>query len=294
VEIGNWRATEDLNEIYRNIRRLGLESNLAELEAFGFTVIEKVLKNDMVHALRASVLRAAEEYMGQPLDLEKEEHHQEIKVIPYLLYRDPIFEDALLCEKPLALITYLLGNHCLLSSLTSFVKGPGGDGLMLHSDSGAVPAPLPPYGHVANVNFTLTDYTEEGGALAMVPGSHRHHRQPTAFEREVSGVNRNPDIVPIEVPAGSAIIFHGNTWHGSFPRRSPGLRVSLAAYFCRHYMHGQENYRDHIPKDVLDRHGEDSRLATLLGRRTHYGWTWSGPDSSAQRRNRKIGETWQS
>jgi hypothetical protein len=39
MEIGEWRATRDLNDLYREIRDLGLETNLAELEAFGFTVI---------------------------------------------------------------------------------------------------------------------------------------------------------------------------------------------------------------------------------------------------------------
>jgi ectoine hydroxylase-related dioxygenase (phytanoyl-CoA dioxygenase family) len=294
MEIGNWRATEDLNEIYRDIRRLGLESNLAELEAFGFTVIENILDGETTRKLRDEVLRAAEGFLNQKLDLDREETHREVKSIPYLLYRDQVFEKALLCEKTLVLITYLLGNHCLLSSMSSFMKGPGGKGLLLHSDTGAVPAPLSAYGHVANVNFALTDYTEAGGALAMVPGSHRMHRQPTAHESGLDGDERNPDAIPIEVPAGSAIVFHGNTWHGSFPRQIPGLRINLAVYFCRHYMQGQENYKDHIPEDFLKRYGEDSRMATLLGRRTHYGWAYDGPDKKSQQRNRVVGRTWQS
>jgi len=43
MEIGDWAATRDLNRIYADIRALGLETNLAELEAFGFTVIEGAL-----------------------------------------------------------------------------------------------------------------------------------------------------------------------------------------------------------------------------------------------------------
>ena len=35
MQIGDWAATPDLNDIYREIRDLGLETNLAELEAFG-------------------------------------------------------------------------------------------------------------------------------------------------------------------------------------------------------------------------------------------------------------------
>jgi hypothetical protein len=33
MEIGDWRSTRDLNALYREIRQLGLETNLAELDA---------------------------------------------------------------------------------------------------------------------------------------------------------------------------------------------------------------------------------------------------------------------
>jgi len=39
MEIGNWKATQGLNETFRTARELGIETNLLELEAFGFTVV---------------------------------------------------------------------------------------------------------------------------------------------------------------------------------------------------------------------------------------------------------------
>jgi hypothetical protein len=294
MEIGDWSATQDLNDLYREIRTLGLETNLAELEAFGFTVIEGALSPEVTRDLRDAVLRAAEERFKRPLDLEGEETHREIQLIPYLLYRDPIFEQALLSPKPLALTTYLLGRHCLLSSMTSHLKGPGGGGLLLHSDTGnGVPQPFSAYSHVTNTNFALTDYTEAGGALAMVPGSHQMHRQPTVWEKGLDGNERNPNAIPIEVPAGSAIVWHGNTWHGSFPRKIPGLRINLAVYFCRQYMQPQENYRDYVPEGLLERYGEQSRLATLLGQEIEHGWRYEGPRPEYQRKRGVVGRSWQ-
>lgn len=294
MDIGDWTATEDLNGLYRGIRDLGLESNLAELEAFGFTVIENALSPETTRDLRDAVLRAAEGKFERKLDLAAEEAHREIQLIPYLLYRDPVFEKALLCEKPLALTTYLLGRSCLLSSMTSHLKGPGGGGLLLHSDTGnGIPQPFSAYSHVTNTNFALTDYTEAGGALAMVPGSHRMHRQPTSFERGLDGNERNPHAIPIEVPAGSAIVWHGNTWHGSFPRKMPGLRINLAVYFCRQYLQPQENYRDHVPDGLLEKYGADSRLATLLGQDTQYGWRHEGPRPDYAQRRAVVGRSWQ-
>ena len=171
------------------------------------------------------------------------------------------------------------------------MKGPGGPGLLLHSDTAnGMPAPFSPFSHVANCNYALTDYTEEAGALAMVPGSHRYFRQPTRVEVALDGPNRNPDAVPIEVPAGSAVVWHGNTWHGSFPRRKPGLRINLSMYFCRQHIEPQENYKDHVPSDVLARHGRDSRLATLLGLDSTYGWRDEGPRDAVK--TRRAGRTW--
>jgi ectoine hydroxylase-related dioxygenase (phytanoyl-CoA dioxygenase family) len=278
MKIGDWRATRDLNPLYQQIRDLGLETCIAELDAYGFTVIENALSPELTVQLRDAVLESAQEHFDRPLDVETEEGHRGYRLAPFLLYRNPIFEQAVLNEKPLALITYLLGRSCLLSSLTSHVKGPGGPGLLLHSDTAnGMPAPFSPYSHVANCNYALTDYTEAGGALAMIPGSHRNYRQPARDQIWLDGEQRNPDAIAIEVPAGSAIIWHGNTWHGSFPRKIPGLRVNLSMYFCRQYIAPQEDYRHRVPNDLLARHGSDSRLATLLGLKTTYGWTEEGP-----------------
>ncbi|MBX3484129.1 phytanoyl-CoA dioxygenase family protein [Phenylobacterium sp.] len=284
MEIGKWSATPDLNDIYRDIRELGLESNLAELEAFGFTVVEDALSDEQVQHFRGRILEIAEERKGSKLDLENETEHVETEFIPFLLYKDKRFKESVTNPKTLALITYLLGKHCILSSLGCHLKGPGGKGLLLHSDtSNGIPDPFSPYSHVANCNYALTDYTEANGALAMVPGSHRHFRQPTQYERGLDGNERYEHVIPVEVKAGSAVIWHGNTWHGSFPRKNPGLRINLSNYFCREYIQPQENYRYTVPEGFLEP-GQDDRLARLLGADLAYGWTDEGPLKYFKRR----------
>ena len=107
------------------------------------------------------------------------------------------------------------------------------------------------------------------------------------------GNERNPHAVPVEVPAGTAIVWHGNTWHGSFPRKMPGLRINLAAYYCRQYMVPQELYGRDVPDEILDRHRRDSRLAQLLGLNHFNGWQDEGPDLD-NRFGMPAGRTWQS
>ena len=294
MDIGNWTATPDLNDIYREIRALGLETNLAEMEAYGFTIIEDALPAELTKDLRETILRIAEERIGAKLDIEDETHLNAINLIPYLLFKDPLFKQAVLNPKPLAMITYLLGKHCVLSSMVCHLKGPGGQGLLLHSDnSNGVPEPMTPYSQVANCNYALTDYTEEGGCLAMVPGSHRMHRQPTKWETGLDGNRRYEHVIPIEVPAGSAIVWHGNTWHGSFPRKTPGLRVNLSTYYCREYLVPQETYRHHVP-DGFIKPGEE-RLARLLGADIVHGWMDEGPAKEFYARGSEVARsrTWQ-
>src|SRR3954451_2067282 len=91
MQIGDWAATPDLNDIYRDIRDLGLETNLAELEAFGFTVIEDALSPGLTKELREAVVRVAKAFVGRHLDIDNEAEYKGLTFVPFLLYKDPIF-----------------------------------------------------------------------------------------------------------------------------------------------------------------------------------------------------------
>lgn len=267
----------DLDRIMTEIKRLDLTDHLAELEAYGYTVIESLLPKDTLETAREQILRIAAKQTGREPDLKTGEEHPDWRLIPYLMGRHPVFQDILLNEKSLALITYLMGYSCNLSSMTCHFKGPGPGGVLpLHSDTG-MPAPLPPYSNVANVNFAMVDYTKEGGCLAVVPESHKFSRNPRPDEMALTGDHANPMAIPIEVPAGSAIIWHGNLWHGSYPRTVPGLRLNLAVYFARPWYRLQERYGDALPEDVIKRHGNNPRFRQLANLDETMGWQEEGP-----------------
>jgi hypothetical protein len=199
------------------------------------------------------------------------------RLIPYLLVRDPVFEEILLEEPTLALVTYLMGERAQLSSMTCHLKGPGERAqIALHTDTPMID-PLPPYSNVCNVNFALVDYTRAGGCLAVVPGSHRWARSPRPDESSLLPGRENPHAVPVEVPAGSAVVWHGNLWHGSYPRTTPGLRLNLATYFARPWMKLQERYGREVPAEILARHADDERFARLIGLHETMGWKEEGP-----------------
>ncbi len=284
----DWSASEDLNDVWGNIARLGLEPNVAQLEAYGFTYIEGVLDADTLTTARQAILDLAEAQTGVKPNLDTGEGHDNLRLIPYLMPRHPIFQDVLMNEKMLALVTYLVGKQCQLSSMTCHFKGMGRGGeIGLHTDTG-MPAPLPRYSQVATVNYAMVDYTKESGALAIVPESHKRARNPKPLESRLAGANENPDAIPVEMPAGSMAIWHGNTWHGSYPRMVPGLRLNLAVYFARPWMKLQERYGAELDPEVVARHGNNPRFRQLVGLNEYYGWKEEGPNFMDPKENNAI------
>ena len=288
---------------------LGLGENLIELETQGYTVVPGVLSREKIGRAKAAILRRVESQTGRAIDPDTAgvADFNGMQYIPYLLYDDEVFEDILMEPKPLALVTYLLGESCLLSSMGCHFRGPGGAPLMIHSDNGnGMPAPFSPISMVANVNYALTPYSRAAGALAMIPGSHRLQRQPTAHENftapglsgaEIAAKARSPGALDgvewkdppgalaMDIDPGDAVIWHGNTWHGSFRRELSGVRMNLAAYFNRQHVRTQERHGDPAHQAVLDRHANDPRFGVLLGAKQPYGWREEGPDYGLMARN---------
>jgi hypothetical protein len=264
--------TDDASaRVTAEIVELGLEHNAWELDNLGYTVLkpDQVGAGDLPVRLREKLLDLAEGELGFRPDVTGENLQDgptpigrgHIMAAPLL--RDPLFEQALMTRSMLALMTYLLGESCMLSSSSSMMKVRAPERLELHSDQVGQPSPLPAYSQTANATWALTDYSEENGATRFVPGSHKLCRHPTTAEA------LDPNLgVTVAAPAGSIIIWHGNTWHGAAPRTNPGVRVSLVFLFCRWYLMPQMMHRQLVSPEALARN--PPRFTTLMGKRSPY------------------------
>ena len=188
------------------------------------------------------MLAVYERRHGRPLDLggspDMDNPASSMGVhLSYLLFEDPVFQQAVLNPAVLTLVDYMLGRNCILKNCLSLLKGPGGPDLSVHCDNGRVSSPFPPHDITCNFTWALTDYSAENGALFMIPGSHKQYRHPKPGE----GLE---DKAIIECPAGSLIAWTGRTWHGAVARTAPGVRVNLITAMCRPYIRPQEPYRE--------------------------------------------------
>ncbi len=283
------------------VKRFGLERYVLELESDGLTIVPPEVTGatpeHMDRCTQALLARFTEMTGGCPITVEdgplgeltwpqgrglpltdEDAPQPSQMLIQQTLRLDRSLRDLAVNPVVDALIDHLMGRSATpangnraaaqnakarrLSSSNSFVKWQGdfgyGPALGLHCDQGATPLPWGRVALTANATWCLTDYTLEDGALAYVPGSHRsggHPVQPQAAQ----------DAVAAEAPRGSCIIFPGSTWHGAFPKRTPGLRLNAVTY----YRHASVLPQENVPVTMRDEPWQDCEhpevMRELLG-----------------------------
>jgi hypothetical protein len=281
MEIGNWKSVAGMTETYRKARELGLESNIAEYEAFGFTVIEPEktgAPKDFAKRLLDVTMSIADKEDRAAVGLNKHENRPAYgRQLFHLLAKDPIYGEAMMNPVVQTMGKYMMGNSMRLLSMVAFVKQSPARSTHVHTDSVGVPTPLPPYGSVCNISWILTDYTKEKGSLCFVPGSHRFCRHPTEVDQPkfMGGPGDDDLYVPLIAKPGSLALFHGNMWHGSYPKTTDELRAHVVVGFCRNYYNPPESYAD-LDESIVQRWGPD--FARQVGRTAWQGYGSEGPD----------------
>ncbi|MGH8259551.1 MAG: phytanoyl-CoA dioxygenase family protein [Steroidobacteraceae bacterium] len=272
VQIANWTTAGYMSHLYPELRQLEVEPNIAELQAFGFTVLSpRQLRAGDLHerVLKAVASVSARRARVAP-DFESGQSHRGMvhplgQLMRFILWEDAVFEEVLLNPAMLGIVTYVLGPACILSQCNAILRGPGNNSIGLHTDEISRALPLHcEESMTVNATYLLTDYTKEGGALGVIPGSHRWRRDPTPSDSKAFASH----MIPVEAPAGSMVIWGDHLWHGAFPRMIPGLRGTFLFNFARHHLQTQEPYRETCTQEALDRNPR--RFAVLMDQFASY------------------------
>lgn len=114
-----------------------------------------------------------------------------------------------------------------------------------HQDMG-VARPSADATEMLTVWLAITDATEENGCLCVVPGSHRAGLVTHCTRKGVLIPDAliEPNVVPVPVKAGGALILHRLTKHASLSNESDGIRWS---FDLRYQPIGQPTGREEFP-----------------------------------------------
>lgn len=265
----------DADAIRLEARRLGLERHLLELHTYGVTIVppEIVGTSNLIDRLRDAILQVLAERHGQKVPDDWRTYSGDFggpKTWCWL-FDDEAFVEAALHPVALCLARFLCGRDVVLQGTPAIVKTKDNQkeaGYMrLHTDTHGVPPPLPEYAQLCNLSWLLSDYNgPEDGPTVLVPGSHRYGRMPRPDECEWWKEGSSIEPTPLVGKAGSLAVWHGSLWHGSRPRETPGMRITLPYIYGRSYLEPAHVWseivaeRDH--DKLLEKYPE---LAELLG-----------------------------
>jgi phytanoyl-CoA hydroxylase len=134
-------------------------------------------------------------------------------------------------------LTGVIGPDVKMMQSMLFIKSAGKPGQAWHQDEAHIPTRDR---SLTAVWIALDDATVDNGCLWVLPGSHRagilhpvrDHRDPR-FDHTKEAHGFSHDVaVPVELAAGSALVFDGHLLHRSLPNTSRGMRRALV----NHYM----------------------------------------------------------
>jgi len=234
------RRTVENPDLAHRAARQHLTEKIREMEAQGYTILERAISPQFADEVRAATLRALLPHQSFSMN--------------WMLYHGREFEQLIQNPLLMTLIDASLGRGAVIASFSCIKKGPGPGVIPAHTDYAQVPEPYPEFSLTGVGVWALEDWTLEAGPTYLVPGSHKMRRPPRPGEGKDQGV-------PIIMPKGSVVFFTHGVWHWQGDRTAPGDRVTLHAHFNRGILRSLEPKKT----DVQMLHRNSPRLAEMLG-----------------------------
>ena len=213
----------------------------------GYTVLEGALTADEVAALcteAASICRGDRGAVGgiqaaARADSDEEAMRRYVALnFPHKI--SPLIREAMRHPAVVAALTRVIGPNVKAMQSMLFMKSEGKLGQAWHQDEHFIPTRDR---SLTGAWIALDDAAVDNGCLWVLPGSHsagvlypdRDHDDPR-FDCAIEAYDfphDEADAVPVEVEAGSVVLFNGYLLHQSLPNTRPG---SFRRALVNHYM----------------------------------------------------------
>lgn len=131
---------------------------------------------------------------------------------------------------------------------------PGEGAQPLHRDTAIYPFRHPCPTILMSTIWAIRDITSANGGTRIAPGSHLWEQNREPFEDE---------IISVEMPTGSLLIYLGGIWHGGGENQSNAIRTALAIQYSAGWLRQEENQYLANPPEVARDYPEE--LQRLIG-----------------------------
>ncbi|MEP6875158.1 MAG: phytanoyl-CoA dioxygenase family protein [Burkholderiales bacterium] len=243
---------------------IDLDLHLDELDRQGFTVIPDFLRADDIARVRAGLAP----HLGTHAGRNNFEGFKTERVYT-LVGRGRCFEDIAEDARVLTLLDRLLAPGYLLTASQAICIHPGEAPQPIHHDDSFYPVPRPRASISFSTIVAVDAFAPDNGGTEVVPGSHRWSDAQIAGTYDGHGADAPmpPSIerllVPMTVPAGACIFFHGTLMHRGGANRSAAPRLAFSNQYCEPWARTQENFYLGIPPALV--RTMSPRLQVLLG-----------------------------
>jgi ectoine hydroxylase-related dioxygenase (phytanoyl-CoA dioxygenase family) len=225
--------------------RFDADAHAERMRTQGYTVIEDFLDAEGLAGFRESLAPFLGTHHGRN-DFEGFETER----VYTLIARGKVFEEIAADARLMSLIGRFLQPNFLLSASHSISLNPGETAQSVHSDDGFYrqPRPRPPIG--ISVIGAIDAFTKANGATEVIPGSHLWG-EPGAEGRPNDMAEIEALLVPMEIPAGAALVFPGTLLHRGGANVTDRPRLAFTNQYCEPWARPQENFWLSVPREMV-------------------------------------------
>jgi len=209
------------------------------LDVKGYAVLPSIVGDHVLGQIRAELAP----YLGGRLLGRNDFEGRRTERVYALLAKAPSVAELVAHPRVISIIDQLLEPGYLLSANLAINLHPGETAQALHYDDAFYPLrrPRPPIS--VSVIWAIDDFTADNGATQVIVGSHRwDNRQP-----------RDGDaVVPVIMPAGSALVLAGTLWHRGGANESAASRLAITPQYCQPWARQQEQMVLAVPQALAE------------------------------------------